>query len=220
MRRHFEEELRAIGELVLSMAEKVSVQLEKALQALEKEDAVLADEVRQSDREINNIENDLEARCVSHMALHSPVAHDLRFLIGVIKINADLERMGDHAVNIAKIARRLSTLPKMTAKIDPLPLGRLAAEMLRDALDAYVKQDVAKAKAVCARDDEADAHRDRLLNELRDEMMRASQSVPRALDLLLATRNMERIADLSTNIAEEAAFIAEARVLRHGADLA
>lgn len=217
MHRHFEADLRDIGQALLSMAARVEAQLRRAIEALERADVTLADEVRQGDAEIDRLENELEERCINQIALQAPVAHDLRFLIGAIKINSDLERMGDHAVNLAHVAARLPTLPPLERPIDLHPMTVLAAEMLRDALDAYVNNDVARARAICARDDEMDALRDRLMAELRDEMMRSPKSVPRALELFLATRNLERISDLATNIAEEAAFIAEASVLRHKA---
>lgn len=218
MHRHFESELDSIGRALLSMAARVESQLRKAIRALEQADPRLAEEVRAGDPEINEMENEIEERCINQIALQAPVAHDLRFLIGAIKINSDLERMADHAVNIAHVAARLPTLAPLERPVDLHPMTIVATEMLRDALDAYVNKDVARARAVCARDDEMDSMRDRLMDELRDEMIRSPKSVPRALELLLATRNLERISDLATNIAEEVAYIADARVLRHHAE--
>lgn len=215
MHRHFEDELTQINHTLLGMAAKVERQVIKAAKALELGDDVLIEEVRASEAEIDSLENEIEERCINQIALQAPVAHDLRLLIGVIRISTDLERMADHAINITHAAARLPSLPPLERPIDLHPMAVVATEMLKDALAAYNNQDVKKARAVIARDDEMDALRDRLLNELREEMMRCSKSVPRAIELLLATRNLERVSDLATNIAEESVYIIEARVLRH-----
>jgi phosphate transport system protein len=215
MHRHFEDELARINRALLGMAAKVETQVIKAVGALELGDDVLIEEVRASEVEIDALENEIEERCIRQIALQAPVAHDLRMLIGIIRISTDLERMADHAINITHAAARIPSLPPLERPLDLHQMAVIATEMLKDAIAAYTNQDVKKARAVIARDDEMDRLRDELLHEIREEMMRSSQSVPRALELFLATRNLERVSDLATNIAEETVYIEEARVLRH-----
>jgi phosphate transport system protein len=152
------------------------------------------------------------------LALQQPMARDLRFITAALKINNDLERVGDHAVNIAGGVLRLADQPLVKPLVDIPRMAGLANDMLHEALDAFVRRDAESARRLCARDDEVDALNRQVFRELVSFMVEDPMTITRAMELILVARNLERVADLATNIAEEVVFIAEARVIKHHAE--
>src|SRR5262249_21799360 len=161
------------------------------------------------------LEIDIEERCVGLLALRQPMAVDLRFITAALKISNDLERMGDHAVNIATCSTRLAQVPPLKPLVDIPRMADMAAAMLRDALDAFVRRDAPAGRRLCQRDDAVDNLNRQLFRELISFMMEDPTTITRAMDLILVARNLERVADLATNVAEEVVFIAEARIIKH-----
>ena len=218
MERHFEKELAALKEEMLLMGGRAEAVVRKAVEALRRVDVALAQEVLDADRIIDRMEIDVDDRCVRLLALQQPMARDLRFITAALKIVNDLERVGDHAVNIAQGAVRLAGEPLLKPLVDIPRMAELAGGMLHDALDAFVRQDAETARRLCARDDEVDALNRQVFDDLVAYMVGDPRTVTRALELILVARNLERVADLATNIAEEVVFIAEARVIKHHAE--
>ncbi len=218
MERHFHHDLEALRDRLSDMAGRAETAITKAMQALRDRDAALAEEIRTEDLGVDRIEIEIEQRCLAFLGLQQPVARDLRFIVAAIRISNDLERIGDHAVNIANSADRLSRLPQAKSLEDLSQMAEKTAGMLRDSITAWLNGDGALAKNVCERDVEVDTFRTRLFAKLSEAMIKSRASVPHALELLLVSRNLERVADLATNIAEEAIFVAEARVIKHHAE--
>ncbi len=218
MERHFDQELDALKNQLLLMGGRAEAIIEKSVAALGRRDAALAREVRADDHAIDRLEIDIEERCVGLLALRQPLAADLRSITAALKISNDLERIGDHAVNIAACAERLAEAPALKPLVDIPRMADLAGSMLRDALDAFVRRDAVTARRLCRRDDEVDELNRQLFRELLSYMMEDPATITRAMDLILVARNLERVADLATNVAEEVVFIAEARIIKHHAD--
>jgi phosphate transport system protein len=168
------------------------------------------------DRAVDVLELGIERIAVSLLALQQPMARDLRFVIGAIRLSSDLERVGDHAVNIAEAALRLDAIG---VRITPQPAIRALASdariMLVDAIDAFVRSDSTLGRDVCRRDDSIDDRHTRIFRELEDGMRRDPSTISWSLQLMLVIRNIERIADLATNIAEDAVYLAEGRSIKH-----
>ena len=219
MERHFELELEALQEQVLLMGGRVESIIQKSISALERRDPALARQVIVGDVVIDRMENEIDERCLRLLALQQPLAGDLRFITGALKISNDLERVGDHAVNIAGGADRLAGLPPLKPLVDIPRLATLATGMLREALNAFVRHDAEAARQICRRDDAVDALNRQLFRELISFMIEDPSTITRAMELILVARNLERVADLATNVAEEVVFIAEARVIKHGAEV-
>ena len=215
MERHFHEQLQQLKETLLIMASAVETSIAKAIDALVERDSKLANEVIQMDGKINDLEVSIDEQCLKLLATQQPMAVDLRFITSAMKINNDLERMGDHSVNIAELAIILNELDSLKPLIDIPRMARLAQSMVKDSLDSFIDGQVEKARDVCIRDDEVDQLDDQLFRELLTYMMNDSQTIARALDLILISKNLERIADLSTNIAEEVIFIYRAKMIKH-----
>ena len=218
MERHFEQEIAALREQVLIMGGRAEAITKKAIRSLERLDRALADEVFADDHAIDRLEIEIDERCVRLLALQQPMARDLRFITAALKITNDLERVGDHAVNIAGATKRLSGTPPPKPLVDIPRMEELASRMLRDALEAFVRRDTESARALCRRDDEVDQLNDQVFRGLLTFMIEDPATIPRALELILVARNLERVADLATNIAEEVVFIAEARIIKHHAE--
>ncbi|MRR09613.1 phosphate signaling complex protein PhoU [bacterium] len=216
--RHFDKELLQLKDKLLLMAARTEALINQAVEALVRKDAAKARDIFRLDKEIDGMEVEIEEQAIALIALHQPAAGDLRFLIGAIKINNDLERIGDHGVNIAESALRLADQPDLKPLIDIPRMATLATGMLKDSLDGFVSGQPEKARAVCGRDDQVDDLKDQIFRELLTYMMERPDSITRAMDLILVSRNLERIADLSTNISEETIYIAEARVIKHRCD--
>ena len=218
MERHFVQEIEALKSQLLLMGGNAESIIGKAVEALRTRNPELAREVMNDDRVIDSLEIEIEERCVSLLALQQPLASDLRFITAALKISNDLERVGDHAVNIAGGALRLSGEPPLKPLVDIPRMAQLAAGMLREALDAFVRRDADTARRLVLRDDEVDALNRQVFRELVSFMIEDPRSITRAMELILIARNLERVADLTTNIAEEVVFIAEARIIKHNAE--
>ena len=218
MHRRFDEQIQRLNQQLLLMSGHAESIIRKAVEALMRRDPALADEVFADDRVIDRMEIDIEEACVQLLALQQPLASDLRLITSALKISNDLERIGDHAVNIAGCAKELVGKPPVRPLADLPELSDKATAMLRDALDAFVRRDPEAARLLVRRDDEVDALNRRMFAELMGRMIADPQQVDRSMTFVLVGRNLERIGDLATNIAEEVVFIAEARIIKHHAD--
>jgi phosphate transport system protein len=217
--RHFHDQLSTLKQRLLEMSQRAEELVELSVEALLTRDREKAEMVIAADREIDQFETDVEQLGIELLALQQPMARDLRFLIGSIKVSSDLERVGDHAVNIAQSAIRLSA---MAATITPGPeledMARRARAMLGDALDAFTRADGTLGREVCKADDQVDALHDSMFRILLTHMMADVRTITPALELLLVSRNLERVADLATNIGEDAVYLAEGKNIRHRAE--
>ena len=218
MERHFERELEELKEQLLLMGGRAESIVLKAVESLRRLDEDLARQVLADDKAIDRMEIDIDDRCVRLLALQQPMARDLRFITAALKINNDLERVGDHAVNIAGGALRLAGQPLLKPLVDIPRMAALANGMLHEALDAFVRRDAEAARALVVRDDEVDLLNQQVFRELVSFMLEDPTTITRATELILVARNLERVADLATNVAEEVVFIAEARVIKHHAE--
>ena len=218
MERHFVHEIEALKEQLLRMGGRAEAIVLKAVEALRRRDEVLAREVFADDRQVDQLELDIDARCVGLLALQQPMAGDLRFITAALKISNDLERVGDHAVNIAGSATRLAREPELQPLMDITQMAEKSSAMLHEALDAFVRRDSDAARRLCLRDDEVDQLNRQVFRDLLAFIRDDPATAPRAMELILVARNLERVADLATNVAEEVVFIAEARVIKHHAE--
>lgn len=214
--RHFHDQLSTLKQRLLDMSARAEELVELAVDALLTRDKEKADQVILGDREVDLLEVEVETLAIELLALQQPMARDLRFLIGAIKVSSDLERVGDHAVNIAQCALRLIAL-RATAVPDPEieDMARRARRMLADALDAFIRADGQLGRAVCKADDQVDALHDSMFRILLTHMMADARTINPSLELLLVSRNLERVADLATNIGEDAVFLAEGKSIKH-----
>lgn len=214
--RHFHDELAALKQRLLDMSEIAERLVELAVSALLTRDRGKAELVISGDKDLNTLEIEIEQRAISLLALQQPMARDLRFIIGTIKISSDLERVGDHAVNISESAIRLID---SNATVIPHPeledMARRAREMLSDALDAFTNADGALGREVCKADDAVDALHNSVFRILLTHMMADARTITPSLELLLVSRNLERVADLATNIGEDAVYLAEGKQIKH-----
>lgn len=213
--RHFEEELDALKERLLAMGGLAEERVRAAVRGLMDRDADELEAVIAGDQPVNDLHKDVDDRCFKLLALHQPMAADLRAILAAVKINTDLERVGDLAVNIAEAARRYLRHPPVKPLIDIPRMGELAQSMLRDALDAFVRRDVPLAERVLASDDRLDGLKTQIFRELLTYMLQDPSTIEPALDLILVSRHLERIGDHATNVAEDVIFILSARDVRH-----
>ncbi len=168
------------------------------------------------DSRIDDLQMEIDLRCFTLIALYQPVAIDLRTVVSALKINADLERVGDFAVNIAEVAQRYLLHPPVKPLIDLPRMGELALKMLREALDAFVTRDVNLAQFVLRQDDWLDAFKEQIFREVLTYMLGDARTIEPGIDLILMSRHLERVGDHATNIAEDVIFIVEAHDVRHG----
>ncbi len=213
--RHFQEELGVLQERLLAMGGFAEERVREAVLGLASRDVGLVEHVRSGDEPINDLHIEIDDRCFKLLALHQPMAADLRAIVAAVKINTDLERVGDLAVNIAEAATRYLLHAPVKPLIDIPRMGEIAQRMLRDALDAFVRRDVALAESVLAADDALDALKSQIFRELLTYMMQDVEKIEPALDLILVSRHLERIGDHATNIAEDVIFMVSARDVRH-----
>jgi len=218
LERHFEQEFAALKDQLLAMGGRAENIVQKAMAALKTRNMALANEVFLDDRQIDALELAIDERSVNLLALRQPLAGDLRFITAALKITNDLERVGDHAVNIAGSAIRLAEQPQLKPLVDLPRMADMASGMLHDALDAFVRRDAETARRLVRRDDEVDDLNTQVFRELITFMIEDPHTITRAMELILVARNLERVADLATNVAEEVVFIAEARVIKHHAE--
>jgi len=214
-RHHFEAELQALKQRLLHMGALVEERVHGAVQALVERRTDVAERIAASDAEINELHMEIDDRCLKLLALQQPMATDLRTIMAAQKINSDLERMGDQAVNVAQNVLKLLMHPPLRPLLTIPRMTELAENMMRDSLDAFVRRDVALARSVLQRDDEVDELKDQVFRVLLTHMMADTGTIERALTLILISRNVERIADHATNIAEDVIFMVEARDVRH-----
>jgi phosphate transport system protein len=215
---HFQEELDQLKARLLEMGGLAEDRLRLAVRGLVDRDLSVIEQVMVSDVAINQLHIELDDRCFKLLALHQPMAVDLRAIVAAVKINTDLERVGDLAVNIAEASRRYLQHPPVKELIDIPHMADIAQRMLRDALDAFVRRDVVLAQTVLDRDDELDALKTQVFRELLDFMVRDQATVEPSLDLILISRHLERIGDHATNVAEDVIFMVSARDVRHHAN--
>lgn len=215
MERHRDQEFEKIRQALLRMGGLVERMISEAMASLLERDTPRAQAVIRTDSDVDHLEKDLDEACHSVLALQQPTAVDLRFLVAVMKIANDLERMGDSAVNIAEAVEVLNQEPPLKPYIDLPRLAAITQEMVRDSLDSFVRRDARAAFEVCKRDDEVDGLYRQLFRELLTYMIEDPRTVTRALHILLIARNYERIADHATNIGEDVVFYVEGRDIRH-----
>jgi len=213
--RHFQEELEALQGRLLEMGGLAEERVSAAVQSLVSRDIAAIERVLYGDEPINGLHVEIDNRCFKLLALHQPMATDLRAIVAVVKINTDLERVGDLAVNIAEAAKRYATHPPVKKLIDIPQMGDIAQEMLHDALDAFVRRDTALAQQVLNEDDRLDSLKTQIFRELLDYMLKDPATVEPALDLILVSRHLERIGDHATNVAEDVIFMVSALDVRH-----
>jgi phosphate transport system protein len=219
--RHFHDELAQLKGRLLYMSRRAEEMIDLAVDALMTRDQGKAQLVIGGDSELNGLEIEIEQRGIELLALQQPMAIDLRFIIGAIKISNDLERVGDHSVNIAESCIAMlgqQELPSMCPEIPEM--ARRARKMLGDALDAFIRSDGALGRSVCRADDEVDSLHDSVHRIMLTHMMEDPRTITPSLELLLVSRNLERVADLATNIAEDAVYLAEAKLIKHHAETA
>jgi phosphate transport system protein len=212
---HFHEDLEALKARLLVMGGLAEERVRASVQALVERDADQAEAVRVGDEPINRLHVDIDQRCVTLIALNQPMAADLRAIVAAVKINTDLERVGDLAVNIAEAVQGYLTHLPVKPLIDIPRMADIAQRMLRDALDAYVRRDLPLAEQVLADDDALDHLKSQVFLELLTHMRDAPATIEPALDLILISRHLERIGDHATNIAEDVIFMVTARDVRH-----
>lgn len=216
IRKHFSRELEKIKKQILSLGVIVEEQVRLALQAIETNDGDLVQKIIKTDYDIDEMEVEIEEECLKVLALHQPVAVDLRFLIAVIKINNDLERIGDQAVNIAERVGVISKRELSDFFFDYSTMGEKAQKMLKMSLDALVNMDYDQAFSVVMMDDEVDAIKEQAYDRVKKAMGEHPDKIGYLINLLLISRHLERLADHATNIAEEVIYLIEGEIIRHG----
>jgi phosphate transport system protein len=214
-RHHFEEELQVLKQRLLNMGAMVEDRVHQAVKALMERRLDVAESIVAGDTAVNELQIEIDDRSLKLLALQQPMATDLRLITAAMKINADLERIGDQAVNIAENVVKLMPQPPLKPLIDIPRMAEITEAMTRDSLDAFVKKDVRLARSVLERDDEVDQLKDTVFRVLLTYMMADPGTIERALSLILISRNLERIADHATNIAEDVIFLVEAKDVRH-----
>lgn len=216
MERHFDEELQDLHKDLLKMGVMAQEAIYKSIEALKNRDKARAQEVIASDDKIDQIELTIDEKCIDLIARHQPMAGDLRFLATGMKINADLERIADLAVDIAERVIELVEKPVLKPLIDIPKLSTIAQNMIGNAIDSFVKRDIELARRVVLSDPEADMLRNAVQSELINEYMaKDPKAAPRAVALLLIARHLERICDHATNIAEDVIYMVEGKVVKH-----
>ena len=212
---HFQDELEQLKRRLLEMGGLAEDRVRAALEGLVSRDMTIIEHVLAGDKPINQLHIEIDNRCFTLLALYQPMAVDLRAIVSAVKINTDLERVGDLAINIAEAVTRYLRHPPVKELIDIPRMARIAQTMLRDALDAYVRRDTAMAQAVLDQDDELDGLKTQVFRELLTYMLQDTAKIEPALDLILISRHLERIGDHATNVAEDVIFMVLARDVRH-----
>ncbi|MDD5459607.1 MAG: phosphate signaling complex protein PhoU [Phycisphaerae bacterium] len=215
MPKHLQREIENLKKKLLALGAKVETSVKDATLSIEKRDAELAQKIIDDDVNIDNTEVEIEEDCLKILALHQPVAVDLRFIVAVLKINNDLERIGDLAVNVAERAVFLATQPKINISSDLLDMAHNAQSMLKNSLDALINHDAELAHKVCASDDVVDDMNRQMYLKVQDAILKNPEQITPLIHLLSASRHLERIADHTTNIAEDVIYMVEGQIIRH-----
>ncbi|OGF47224.1 MAG: phosphate transport system regulatory protein PhoU [Candidatus Firestonebacteria bacterium RIFOXYC2_FULL_39_67] len=215
MNRHFDEELGELKERLLYMASLVESMINYSIKSLVERKEELVQETYKHEAEVNKIQVEIDDKCLKLIALHQPAAADLRFITSAMKINAELERMGDQAVNIADASVKLLKQPPLKPLIDTPRMAEIVKKMVKESLDSFVKKDIELAKVVLKTDDEVDDLKDQIFRELLTYMSAEPSNISRALELILISRHLERIGDHATNIAEDVIFLVAGKDIRH-----
>ncbi|RLA88710.1 MAG: phosphate transport system regulatory protein PhoU [Deltaproteobacteria bacterium] len=215
MVRQFDRELADLKMNLLRMAEAAEQAGQHSIASVLNRNSELAKEVIIGDLAINDMELEIDEQCLKLLALRQPLAKDLRFITAAMRINADLERIGDQAVNIAERALELNQRPPLKLPIDLKKMADIALEMVCTSIEAFVHQDPRLAVQACQRDVEVDTLDDEYINKLLNFMLKDTPAVGRALHYIIIIRNIERIADLATNVAEDIVFFVEGKVIKH-----
>lgn len=215
---HLQREIEHLKKQLLSLSGLVEEQVQVAIRAFAERDEELARQVEQRDVEIDQREVEVEEECLKVLALHQPVATDLRFIVASLKINNDLERIGDLAVNIAHKVVTLCSLPVVHLPVDIEGMWQRTQAMLQDSVDALVNVDAQQAADVCARDDEVDQLKREIKRAVHAAIQQDPSSTEALLNIMAVSRNLERVADHATNIAEDVIYMVQAKIIRHGVD--
>ena len=213
--RHFQDELEQLKARLLEMGGIAEEQVRLSVKGLVDRDRILIGRVLVGDDPLNALHIEIDNRCFTLLALYQPMAADLRAIVAAVKINTDLERVGDLAINIGEAARQYAEHPPVKKLIDIPRMASIAQSMLRDALDAFVRKDIELARHVLNEDDALDALKTQIFRELLTYMLEDPATIQPALDLILISRHLERIGDHATNVAEDVIFMVTAKDVRH-----
>jgi len=213
--KHIRKEIAALKKEILALGAAVEEILYKAMKSLEERDKVLARQVMEEDSAIDQMEVEIEEDCLKVLALHQPVAIDLRLIIAILKINNDLERVGDLAVNIAERSAFLATKEKIEIPPDFMKMSEISRDMLKKSLDALVTEDPALAHKVCGMDDAVDALNREMYILIQDRIKSDPSKMESLIHLLSVSRHLERVADLATNVAEDVIYMIDGEIIRH-----
>ena len=214
---HFQEELDELKARLLEMGGLAEERVRTAIDALVRRDPALVVRVLDGDGPVNQFHIEIDSRCVKLLALHQPMAVDLRVILSAVKINTDLERVGDLAINIAEAASRYLAHAPVKELVDIPRMANIAQGLLRDALDSFVRRDINLAQRVLDQDDDLDALKTQVFRDLLAFMLKDPQTIEPSLDLILISRHLERIGDHATNIAEDVIYMVSAKDVRHHA---
>jgi phosphate transport system protein len=215
MSQHFLREIEMLKKKILAVGAVVEERISQAITAVIKRDAGLAQQVTEGDDEIDEMEVEVEEDCLKILALYQPVAIDLRFVVAVLKMNNDLERMADTAVNIARRAEYLASQPQVDLPPNLTDMTQKVQSMVKQSLDALVQGDAALARKVCVADREVDQLNKAMHVRIQEEMRKHPDQVERLMHTLSISRHLERIGDLATNVAEDVIYTAEGEIVRH-----
>lgn len=216
MNRHIDAELQKLNQMILSMGGAVERAIEESCQAVIHREPSRFARVHTFEIEINAHHIDIDQACFNLLALQAPVAKDLRFVLAIVKINTDLERMGDHTVNVSHYGADYLKHPALPIANQLAPMAGEVKLMVKDSLDAFVRRDVALSREIIGRDDRVDRAKDAIVERLKKNMAEDKNLIEPCLDLIMITRNLERLADHATNVAEEVIFWATGDDIRHG----
>ncbi|MCX6557013.1 MAG: phosphate signaling complex protein PhoU [Candidatus Aminicenantes bacterium] len=212
---HLQKEIDKLKKQIVLLAGSVEKRVADAVKSIDQRDAQLAQQIKDTDQAIDQTEVEVEEECLKILALYQPVAMDLRFIVAVLKINSDLERIGDEAVNIAGRSLNINAYPKIEINFDLKTLARDVMAMLKRSLDALVNMDAAMAHAVIDSDDEIDDTVQKLFQQVKNEIRRQPEKIDYIIEYMRINRHLERIADHATNIAEDIVYMIEGKIVRH-----
>lgn len=215
MERYFEEELKELKEKILYMGDIAGTMIDVAVSSLNKKEANMIDMIYEKEKEVNKLHIDIDEICLHIIALRQPIAIDLRFIMAAVKINSDLERIGDQAVNIAENSLKLHEISGLKSMPDMDNMANISQKMLHDSLKAFINRDVELARSVVLTDDKVDNLKSKIFNDLKELMKKDPSMVFSSLDFILIARNLERIGDHATNIAEDVIFMVLGKDIRH-----